>query len=221
MRRNSVKPGALISWCTKNLQRLLIKEEKYLDCHSDDIISTSRPMCWIVCRPAWSCVLVDGNGTVDNVSGRALRCHSIFCAVTWGFWSCFNTQCSSWLTSLLRFYSAIESWGVLFWSTQITLFPAEWLSRGCECHPHSLMRNYVPASLMNPSVPLHFSVPFSLCSSLPLSPSPFLLLSLLCLSSDCDALRAEITSACVLHSLPNTQASFSRLTKRELRLILA
>lgn len=172
-------------------------------------------MCSIVWRPAWSCVLVDDNGMVDNVSG------SIFCAMAWSFWHCFSTQCSSWLTLLLRFYSAVKSfWGVLFWSSQITQFPVEWLSWGCECYPHSLMRNYVHDSLMNPSVLLCFSVPFSLCSSL-LSPSPFLLLSLLHLSSDCHAHRVEITSSCVPHSLPNTQASFSRLTKRELRLILA
>lgn len=79
-----------------------------------------------------------------------------------------------WLYSLLRLYSAIESLGRLFWSTQITQFPVKWLSWGRECRPHSLMRNYVHASLMNPSVPLHFSVPLSLCSSLPLSPSPSL-----------------------------------------------
>lgn len=163
---------------------------------SDDIVSTSRPMCSIVCRPAWSCVLVDDNGMVDNVSGRALRCHSIFCAVTWGFWSCFSTQCSSWLTSLLRFYSAIESWGVLFWSTQITLFPVEWLSWGCECHPHSLMRNYVPASLMNPSVPLHFSVPCPFLSLLlppPLSlPFPSLIPSMPLIRLRCSQGRDHI-----------------------------
>lgn len=195
---------------------------------SDDIVSTSRPMCSIVCRPAWSCVLVDGNGMVDNVSGRALRCHSIFCAVTWGFWSCFSTQCSSWLTSLLRFYSTIGSSGRPFLIHPNNPVPS-WMA---------LMGLWVPSSQSNEKLcpcfldesqcsfallrPLSLSLSAPPSPSLPpLSPSPFLLLSLLCLSADCDALRAEITSACVLHSLPNTQASFSRLTKRELRLILA
>lgn len=172
----------------------------------------NRPhTCMMVC-------MVADSRMVDNVSGRTLRYHSIFCAVAWSFWRFFLA--SGAFSGSLCFEAPpppSSTRDILFWFSRLNPLPVALLSQGCEC---VLTKFILCPWFLEESQ--RFSVLFLPFLSLFLSsysPSPFLFPSRLHFTSDWDTHRAETTSGCALHSLSNTQASLSRLTKREIRLI--